>query len=145
MLFSLAEMKIIQINHGVFKSFAINQSESSITYKENFIFSDIKQSESSFNVHEIFKKFNVNQSELSSFSHGIFNTFDIKQSELSIFLVTLFVGNQPIRIQRFLKVNCLSFFKSFNHHLEKNFQKRLNFLSYCTRKLKFHSIFSLMK
>ena len=30
MLFSLAEIKIIQSNHGVFKSFTINQSESSI-------------------------------------------------------------------------------------------------------------------
>ena len=43
MLFRLAEIKIIQSNHGVFKS--INQSESSINYKEIFIFSDIIQSD----------------------------------------------------------------------------------------------------
>ena len=55
MLFSLAEIKIIQSNHGVFKS--INQSESSINYKETFIFSDINQSELSFNSHVIFNKF----------------------------------------------------------------------------------------
>ena len=100
MLFSLAEIKIIQYNYGVLKTFAINQSESSITYKENFIFSDIKQSESSFNVHRTYNKFNVNQSEMSSFSHTIFNSFDIKQSELSNLLVILFFGNQPIRMKR---------------------------------------------
>ena len=43
MLFSLAEIKIIQSNHGVFKS--INQSELSNNYKKTFIFSDINQSE----------------------------------------------------------------------------------------------------
>ena len=73
MLFSLAEIKIIQSNHGIFKS--INQSESSINYKETFIFSEINQSELSFKSHEIFKKFKVNQSELSSSSHEIFNNF----------------------------------------------------------------------
>ena len=36
MLFSLAEIKIIKSNQN-FKSFAIHQSESSITYKETFI------------------------------------------------------------------------------------------------------------
>ena len=36
MLFSLAEIKIIKSNQN-FKSFAIQQSESSITYKETFI------------------------------------------------------------------------------------------------------------
>ena len=52
MLFSLAVIKIVQSNRGVFKSFAINQSESS------------------FNSHGIFNKLFVNQSELSSTSHG---------------------------------------------------------------------------
>ena len=53
MLFSLAETKINQSNYGVFKSSAINQSESSNNYQEFFdIFSDINQSESS-----IFVKF----------------------------------------------------------------------------------------
>ena len=33
LLISLAENKFIQSNHRVFKSFAINQSESSINYK----------------------------------------------------------------------------------------------------------------
>ena len=78
MLFSLAEIKVIQANHGHFKSFAINQSESSINFKESFIFSDINQSESSFNGNRTFNKFNVNQSEMSSFSHRSFNRFDIK-------------------------------------------------------------------
>ena len=73
MLFSLAEIKIIQFNHGVFDSFAVNQSESINNYKEIFIFSDIDQSESSFNFHRLFNKFKVNQSELSSTSHGFFN------------------------------------------------------------------------
>ena len=57
LVFSLAEMKFIQSNHGVFKNFAINQSESSINFKEVFIFSDISQSESTFNGHGIFNKF----------------------------------------------------------------------------------------
>ena len=52
MLFSLAVKTIIQSNRGVFKSFAINQSESS------------------FNSHGIFNKLFVNQSQLSSTSHG---------------------------------------------------------------------------
>ena len=34
MLFSLAEIKIIQSKHGVFKRFAINQSESSINNRD---------------------------------------------------------------------------------------------------------------
>ena len=102
MLFSLAEIKIIQSNQGVFIRFAINQSESSIHNKDIFIFSDIKQSESSFKGHVIFNKLNVNQSKLISTSHGFFNNFNIKQSEFNILLVTLFVGNQLIRIQHFL-------------------------------------------
>ena len=57
LLFSLAEIKFIQSNHRIFKNFAINQSESSINYKEIFIFSDINQSESTFNGHGIFKNF----------------------------------------------------------------------------------------
>ena len=77
MIFSLAEIKIIQSKHGAFKSFAINQSEPSIHYKEIFIFSDINQSESTFNGHGIFNKFKVNQSKLSSNSRGFFNNFDI--------------------------------------------------------------------
>ena len=75
MPFSLAELKSFQSNHGVFKSFAINQSESSINYKEIFIFSDINHSESSFNGHGFFNKFNVNQSKLSSFFHGLLIPF----------------------------------------------------------------------
>ena len=112
LLFSLAEIKIIQSNHGVFKKFATNQSESSINYKEIFIFSDINQSESTFNGHGIFNKFYVNQSKRSSTSHVFFNNFNIEWSELNILLVTLFVGNHPIRIKHFLKVNCLLFKKN---------------------------------
>ena len=123
MLFSLAEIKIIQSNHRFFKNFAINQSESSIHYKEIFIFFDINQSESSFNDHGIFNKFYVNQSKLSSTSHGFFQNFDIKQSELIIFLVTLFVRNQLIRIQHFLKVNCFLFKKKLYHYLKNFYQK----------------------
>ena len=67
-LFSLAEIKFIQSNQDVFKNFVINQSESSIIYKELFIFFDINQSESSFNCYGKFSKFDVNQSELSSTS-----------------------------------------------------------------------------
>ena len=77
LLFTLAELKFIQSNHGIFKSFAINQSESSINYYEIFIFSDINQSESTFNGHGIFKKFYVNQLTLSSTSPGFLNNFDI--------------------------------------------------------------------
>ena len=47
----------------------------------------------------------------------------INQSELNILLVTLFVGNQPIRIQHNLKVNCLLFSKNFNHCLKIVYQK----------------------
>ena len=79
MLFSPADIKIIQSNQGIFKSFAFNQSESSI----NFIFSDINQSESSFNSHGTFDKIKVNQSKLSFISHGNFNNFNVNQSELS--------------------------------------------------------------
>ena len=77
LLFSLAEIKFFQSNHGVFKCLAINQSESSISYQEIFIFSDINQSESTFNGHGRFNKFKVNQSKLSSTSHGFFTNFDI--------------------------------------------------------------------
>ena len=89
LLFSLAEIKFIPSNYRVFKSFAINQSESSINYKEIFIFSDINQSESIFNGHEIFNKLYVNQSKLSSTSNRFFNNFNIKRSELIFLLVTL--------------------------------------------------------
>ena len=82
MLFSLAEIKIFQSNQGVFKSFAINQSESSINYRE-FFFSDINQSESNFNSPGTFNKLNVNQSELRSNSHGIVNKTNDNQSELT--------------------------------------------------------------
>ena len=59
LVFSLAETKFVPSNHGVFKNFAINQSEST------------------FNGHGIFNNFYVNQSNLSSTSHGFFNNFDI--------------------------------------------------------------------
>ena len=111
LLLNLAEIKFIQSNHGVFKKFAINRSETSINYKETFISSDINQSDSTFNGHGIFNKFNVKQSKLSSTSHRFFNKFAIKQSELNTSLVPLIVGNQPIRIQHFLKVNCFLFKK----------------------------------
>ena len=127
LLFSLAEIKCIHSNHGVFKSFAINQSESSINYKEIFIFSDIIQSESIFNGHGIFNKFYVNQPKLSSTSHGFFNNFNIKWSELNILLVTLFVGNHPIRIKHFLKVNCLLFLKRLSQYLKNVYQKTSKF------------------
>ena len=42
-LFGQAELKINQSNHGAFRSFDINQSESSFTYKEIFIFFDVHQ------------------------------------------------------------------------------------------------------
>ena len=87
MLFALAEIKIIQSNHGIFKS--INQSESSINYKETFIFSDINQSELTFNSHVIFDNFNVQQSELSFKSHVIFNKFSVNLSELCFKTITL--------------------------------------------------------
>ena len=85
LLFSLAEIKLFQSNHGVFKSFAINQSESSINYKKSFICSNINQSESASNGHGIFHKFYVSQSKRSPTSRGFFNIFDIKQSELNVF------------------------------------------------------------
>ena len=59
---------------------------------------------------------------------SLVNKFNIKQSELSILLVTLFVGNQPIRIHYFLKLNCLSFFKNLNHYLKNVYQKTFEFL-----------------
>ena len=91
MQFSLAEIKIIQSNHGVFKKFAINQSESNIHYKKTFNFSDINQSESTCNGHGIFNKLNVNQSKMSSTSHGFFNDFCYQTIRAKyIFLVTLF-------------------------------------------------------
>ena len=56
---------------------------------------------------------------MSSTSHGFFNNFNIKRSELNILLVTLFVGNHPIRIKQFLKVNCLLFKKKTYSLFEK--------------------------
>ena len=42
---------------------------------------------------------------------------------MSILLVTVFVGNQPIRIQHFLKMNCLLFLQNLNHYLKNVYQK----------------------
>ena len=61
----------------------------------------------------------------------------INQSEMSILLVTLFVGNQPIRIEHFLKVNCLLFLKNLNHYslFEKCLSKKhLSFLELLYKK-----------
>ena len=108
MLFRLAEIKIIQSNHGIFKS--INQSESSINYKETFFFSDINQSELSFNSHVIFDKFNVHQSELSFKSHVIFNKFNVNLSELSfksheIFKKFKVNQSQPLLLMNFSTIS----------------------------------------
>ena len=67
LLLSLAEIEIIQSNHGVFENFTINQSESSITYKKvlNFLFFSINQSEMRFKESWIFSKFTVNKSTFS--------------------------------------------------------------------------------
>ena len=62
-LFDQAEMKIILSNHGNFKPFDINQSESSNTYREVFIFFDINQSESSFYSKWSFQKLDINHSD----------------------------------------------------------------------------------
>ena len=50
-------MKIDQYNHRTFKKFDNNQSESSITYKENFIFYDINQSETNLYSKWSFQQF----------------------------------------------------------------------------------------
>ena len=39
----------------------------------------------------------------------------------------MFVRNQPIRIQHFLKMNCLSFFKIINHSLKNVYRKLFEF------------------
>ena len=55
---------------------------------------------------------------------------------MNILLDTLFVGNQPIRIQHFLKVNFLSFFKNINHYLKIVYQNTFEInLSYFTKKI----------
>ena len=92
LLFSLAVIKFIQCDHGVLKSFAVKQSESSIHYKEMLIFSDINQSESSFNGHGIFNKFYVNQSKLSSTSHG-FSTILLSFVDIKDFFTGSICGN----------------------------------------------------
>ena len=56
-----------------------------------------------------------NQNEMTSIYYWLEK---INESELSIILVTLFVGNQPIRNQHFLKVNCISIFKNLNLYLK---------------------------
>ena len=96
MLFSLAELKIIQSNHGVFKNFAI------------------KQSESSFNGHKNFNKFNVNLSELSSSSHLFFNNFDIKQLSIPSQVIFVVITNQNEVFTHF-KILCRS---ELNHVYE---------------------------
>ena len=77
--------------------------------------------------------FNVkeNQNEINFFC---FLLEKINQSELSILLVTLFVGNQPIRIQHCLKVNCLLFKKNINHYLKMSIKKYLSFLELLYKK-----------
>ena len=94
LLIILAEIKFIQSNHGVFKRFAINQSESSITYWEIFICFAINQSDSSFTGHGNFNKFNVSQSEFSSTSHRFFNSFDIKRSSIPSQVIFVVITNQ---------------------------------------------------
>ena len=121
MLFNLAEIKIIQSNHGVFKS--ISQSESSINYQEIFIFSDINQSESSFNSHVIFNKFNVHQSELSFESHVFFNKFNVNLSELSL---------KSHKIFKKFNVN-QSELSSSSHEFFNNFFKICGFWGYFHR------------
>ena len=54
---------------------------------------------------------------------------------LSILLVAMFFGNQQIRIQHFLKVNCVSFLKKFQSLFEKCLSKHIwKFFSYFTKK-----------
>ena len=65
---------------------------------------------------------------------SIVNKFNIKQSELSILLVTLFVGNQPIRIHYFLKMNCLSFLKTLISICKMSVKKHLNFFELLYKK-----------
>ena len=60
-LFDQVKINIIQCNHGVFKSFDINQSESIITYREILIFFDLNQS--AFTQNGVFNNFDINQSE----------------------------------------------------------------------------------
>ena len=80
--------------------------------------------------------FNVieNQNEMSFIYYYIEK---INQLELCILLETLFVGNQPIRIQPFLKVNCLLFSKkNFNHFiiLKMSIKNYLSFLGLLYKK-----------
>ena len=46
---------------------------------------------------------------------------------MNVFLVTMFVGNQPIRIQHFLKMNYLSFLKTPQSLFEKSLSKTFEF------------------
>ena len=129
MLYSQAEIKIIQSNHEFSKILrSTNQNRAFLTRTTFLIFSDINHSASSFNGQRNFNKLIVNQSEFSSASYRFFNNFDINQSEVSIPLVTLFVGSQPIRMHHFLKVICSSFFENLNKSSKKSIIKHLNFL-----------------
>ena len=83
MLFSLAEIKLIQSNHRVFK--AINQSESTT------------------NGHAIFNKFIVNQSKLSSILKNVSLILKSNNRNWIFFLVSLFVGNQSNQNPAFSK------------------------------------------
>ena len=76
LLFNLAEKKINPSNPGVFKHFAINQSDSSLTY-DQFLSFLISTNQNKLQWSWNFQQFNVNQSGLISTSQGFFNKFDI--------------------------------------------------------------------
>ena len=65
-----------------------------------------------------------NQNEMSFIYFNQLTLEKTNQSEMSIFLVTVFVGNQPIRIQLFLKMNRLLFLQNLNHYLKNVYQKK---------------------
>ena len=121
MLFSPTEMKFIQSNHGVFKRFT-NQNRALIKWKILSILISTNQNWLSMVMKLSKNLLSTNRNWVLLLI--VFSTILISNNQnWTFFLVTLFVRNQPIRIQHFLKVTCLSFLKSFNHYLKKFYQK----------------------
>ena len=69
--------------------------------------------------------FKVTKSEWMSFF--LLLLWENQSIGIGFFYLSQFFGKQPIRIQHFLQVNSLSFFKNLNYYLKKVYQKTVKF------------------
>ena len=103
LLFSLAEIKFIQSNHGVFKNLPSTNQNRAFILTKFLVFSDTNQSESSFNGHGNFNKVLCQPIKTEFYFSWVFSTILISFVDIKDFFTGRICGSDQseLSIHRF--------------------------------------------